>query len=518
MSETRLSPLANPRFHLPQDILWYTFYCVVQPPSVNQMRSIYEHSALNNLRHLSHVCVSWRELLLASSSLWGMAIELDKLSQKTCHWRNEVLHRTGNSLLNIRCHISTESIGGLDQFLKSLLDEHWPRIRNLDIRLTGFSTTEGDKFMRGAISAFRKPAINLESFVVNPGIYSDEIFITPTLFADQAPVLQEFTGLSFRVNPLRPWFSNLRVLRITCLWTAHELLTTLANMPLLEILEFIEDGDNVAVLDLPVVGRAQVVLPQLKKLNVHLGVALAKHMAVLERLVPAPGLHFGLTSGELSHASADLVAVQRVLGSYLQLSFKDELPHDLQIIMDGDYTRLYLSKDSRKFTCELDFDNDVPDMLIFLEPISFISLENSTKLSININGVALAATNTALSRILLSSTSIKELHISAYSLQFLLSLSISADTVVSPILELLRLDGPHEVGPVLDFLSQRYTQEAPIQRLDFSEHQFEGSRDFRPLEQFNGLKVRWTGTGGKTEEYTCGSGNPQVLDFSQSFS
>ncbi|KDR76566.1 hypothetical protein GALMADRAFT_450883 [Galerina marginata CBS 339.88] len=142
----------GPRFYLPQDILWYTFYFIVQPP-VNCTRNASEHSALISLRHLSHVCASWRGLLLASSSLWGMAIELDNLSQRTCHWRNEVLRRTGKSLLNIRCHIGSGALGVLDHFLASLLDEHWPRIRNLDIKLSGLGA---DKFMKEAISAFQK--------------------------------------------------------------------------------------------------------------------------------------------------------------------------------------------------------------------------------------------------------------------------------------------------------------------------------------------------------------------------
>ncbi|KDR76554.1 hypothetical protein GALMADRAFT_246948 [Galerina marginata CBS 339.88] len=519
MSETRQSPLVDRRFHLPQDVLWYTFFFVVQPP-INRTRSA-EHSALNDLRHLSQVCASWRELLLASSSLWGMAFELDQLLQNTCHWRNEVLRRTGNSLLNIHCHITTEGIGVLEIFLKSFLDEHWPRIRNLDIRLEGFSTIEGDRFMRRTIGAFRKPAVNLESFTVNLGRYSKRTPVNARLFADQAPVLQEFTGYNFRINPHSPWFSNLRVLRITCIWTAHELLGTLASMPLLEILEFNEGGNGegaAALLDPPVMGRdslPRAVLSQLKELDLDLGMALAKHVAVLEHLVPAPGLQFDLKSDVLSLPSADLVAVQHVLCSYLQFSFKNELPNDVKIIIDRDYILVYLSKGSSKFTFELEFDHDVPDITTLLEPISSISLENSTKLSININSGALAATNTALSRILLSSASIKELNTSAYSLQFPLSLSLTTDTVLFPILELLRLDWPHDVRHVLDFLSRRYAQDAPIQLLDFGDCRAADSCDFRCLEQFNGLRVRWKDTGGSTKEYTCGSGNAQVLDFTQ---
>ncbi|KDR76555.1 hypothetical protein GALMADRAFT_246949 [Galerina marginata CBS 339.88] len=292
-------------------------------------------------------------------------------------------------------------------------------------------------------------------------------------------------------------------------------------MPLLEILEFNEGKGAGAVLDPPVVRRdslPRAVLSQLKELDLDLGTALAKHVAVLEHLVLAPRLQFCLQSYVLSPASADLVAVHCVLCSYLQLSFKNELPNDVKIIMDRDYILVYLSKDSRKFTFKFEFYDDVPDMSVFLEPISLISLENSARLSININGVALAATDTALSRIVLSSASIKELHTTAYSLRFLLSLSMSTDTILFPILKLLRLDGPQEVAPVLDFLSRRYMQEAPIQGLDFCQYQWARSCDFQSLERFNGLRVFWKGNGGSTKEYTCGSGNAQVLDFTQNLS
>ncbi|KDR76567.1 hypothetical protein GALMADRAFT_246963 [Galerina marginata CBS 339.88] len=513
----RQSPLG---FHLPQDILWYTFYFVVQP-STDRTRSVFGRSALNNLRRLSQVCASWRELLLASSSLWGMALELNQLSQKTCHWRNEVLRRTGDSLLDIHCHICTKDIGVLEQFVKFLLDEHWPRIRSLDIDLNkANSTTKGEEFVRETIDAFQKPAINLKSFRVNLDIHSVKMF-TLKLFADQAPLLQEFWVHSFRVHPRRPWFYNLRVLHITCLWTAHELLNTLASMPLLEVLVFNEDHDyGGTMLDPPVVNKdslARAVLPQLKELKVDMGTSLAKHLAVLERLIPAPGLHFGLTSGPLGPTPADLVAFQRVIGSYLQLAFKNELPRDLQVVMTEDYILVYLSKDSGGFKLELEFDHDVPDITILLEPITSISLEYSTKLTISIRGIAPAATDSALSRILLSSPSIKELHVTSYGLNLLLSLSTSPDNTLFPVLELLRLDGLQEVRPVLDFLSRRYIQEAPIKCLDLCQYQRAGSCDFHSLEQFSGLKVRWTGTGGSTEEYTCGSGNAQVLDFTHSF-
>lgn len=57
--------------------------------------------SLDGIRHLSHVCWKWREILLESPSIWARNVDLDALHQKSAYWRNLVLERTGKAILDI---------------------------------------------------------------------------------------------------------------------------------------------------------------------------------------------------------------------------------------------------------------------------------------------------------------------------------------------------------------------------------------------------------------------------------
>ncbi|KAF8963098.1 hypothetical protein BDZ97DRAFT_1920004 [Flammula alnicola] len=59
------------------------------------------NSSLKTSRRSSQVCSHWQEIILRQSILWGSCIDFTALEQEKGDWREEVLRRTGNSLLSI---------------------------------------------------------------------------------------------------------------------------------------------------------------------------------------------------------------------------------------------------------------------------------------------------------------------------------------------------------------------------------------------------------------------------------
>ncbi|KDR76556.1 hypothetical protein GALMADRAFT_246950 [Galerina marginata CBS 339.88] len=522
MSEARST--ASAISQLPEDILWHTFYFVAQTSKSYNC----DPSALIDLRCVSQVCASWRRLLLASSSLWGMTIELEQFGQRTCYWREEVLRRTGNSLLDIQGCIDTRDSDVLERFFASLLNDHWPRIRTLNLWIDG--ERRGHQIMGPAMSsAFQKPAPCLDFFAVDLDIdpfgFSSTTF---RLFADQAPRLQEFIcPYFFRPRPQKLWLSNLRVLEFTCHWTARALLGTLANMPLLESLQVTEeDDDEREDIDLHARGRTSlphVTLPRLKRLSVDPGTALQMYFAVLEHLVPAPGLYFSINTNATPLVRADFIGIQQIFRSYLHISFKGKYPDYLKIIRRKKFIIIDMSRGSYEFDFHLTSlgGEEIQDLYVamFLETLRSISFEYTTRFFLGIHVGALGLTKTALNSIVSSMASIEELRVTADSLQLLISFPIATGHILFPQLKTLQLVGHCDVALLLGFLTPRHALELPIRFLEFfpSESQpefFRDFRDFRPLEQFDGLKITWSlCRKDDVHEYICGSGNPDILYY-----
>ncbi|KDR76552.1 hypothetical protein GALMADRAFT_139473 [Galerina marginata CBS 339.88] len=515
---------------LTEDVLWHTFYFVAQVLDL----SCHDSSELTDLRRASQVCASWRRLLLASSSLWGMAIDLNQLGQRTCHWREEVLRRTGNSLLDIHGFINAVTIVVLERFLASLLNDHWPRIRRLALRKDYLP--RGNKTINSAMeSAFQKTAPYLESFLVDldVGSYSPDFSSTTfRLFADQAPNLQECTcPRLLQLDPQKLWLSNLRVLEFTCHWTARVLLCTLASMPLLEILQVVEkeDGEQEDI-KLHAGGRtnlSRVTLPRLKSFSVKPGTALQKYLTVLEQLVLAPKLRL-IINTQSTLVRADVMAIQQIFTTHLHNSFKGNFPNDLSITHCQDFILIHLYRDSHEFKFCLLFwcGEGVQPMDMFLESLRTISIEHTTKLSLTIKSKsdtgALALAKTTFNSTISSMVSIKELDVTNTSLELLLSFPTATGNILFPLLKALQLHGRCDVAFLLDYLTQRRALGLPIQSLDFSSNQplQEHRGDIRRLEQFDGLKVTWSPhyededhEVHDSHEYICGSGNPDVLYY-----
>jgi len=132
--------------------------------------------ALTTTHQSSQVCQRWRRILLYASSLWGNSLDLDTLSLGNDQWRDEILRRTGISLLSVRSSLQPLAITrskSSREFFYSLFEKNWDRIRILHIskNLLYELNTEIDETRWSRILSF--PAKNSEVisiFVVPPSV------------------------------------------------------------------------------------------------------------------------------------------------------------------------------------------------------------------------------------------------------------------------------------------------------------------------------------------------------------
>ncbi|KDR81092.1 hypothetical protein GALMADRAFT_136148 [Galerina marginata CBS 339.88] len=229
-TRTHTDDHSDPILNRDNDVLWYIF-------SINadmEQNTEDETPALLTLWYTSQVCWRWREIAITSPKMWARILNLNLLSQTGTNWKEVVIRRTGTALLYVRTFskIYRPQWQLKEGFLGEFLNDHWYRIRSLDLNLykRGFLSDEETwrrLFERQAPSLeilkmkFPSPRINTPSFGI-------------TLTSNIAPVLHtlsvEYTGLNF--GTLRT--STLRYLVIGSPVPALILLGALRHMPLLE--------------------------------------------------------------------------------------------------------------------------------------------------------------------------------------------------------------------------------------------------------------------------------------------
>ncbi|KDR76945.1 hypothetical protein GALMADRAFT_278862, partial [Galerina marginata CBS 339.88] len=238
------------------DLLWLIFTMNSEIPP-----STHVHDRLATARATSQVCRQWREMVLRSSALWGKLIDLDLLHQP--NWRDEVLSRTGDSLLWIQGKVSLSN----REFFLTLLDQHWTRVQKMDICCTLKVFLSGYQ----DLEPLYRPAPHLQTIRISgsAGYNNESSYSSGTLFSDAAPNLREFGAPDFMLHPRAPWLSNICKMTFPFNFTIPEMFNALEMMPLLEYLSVIQVGphdsinpDNLLFPTLP-----QIVLPRLTELN-----------------------------------------------------------------------------------------------------------------------------------------------------------------------------------------------------------------------------------------------------------
>ena len=189
------------------------------------------HRSDRDLIRSTHVCRSWREILISRSSLWARLDCMNVDKTRTFIQRSE---SSPLDILLISCWYKTY----LDDAL-SLVIPHVPRLRSLDISY-GTDTVPNSSFL----SHFRRHAPLLEDLQISLH-HSHPLILDPGLFGDDLSTLRELC-LREVITQL-PWenMANLRVFDLRCPLgcevTVTQLLDFFESAPLLRTID-IEDS------------------------------------------------------------------------------------------------------------------------------------------------------------------------------------------------------------------------------------------------------------------------------------
>ncbi|KDR69414.1 hypothetical protein GALMADRAFT_145460 [Galerina marginata CBS 339.88] len=525
-------------FNLDQTLLWRTLSFIADPGTLDEWDTEFPvaeiPAPLITLRLASQVCSSWRDLVLCSSSWWARNIHLDHLKQKSGHWRNEVLARSGISALHVIgvfevCHA---------RFLEVLLEDHWARIRVLHLiskeNILGY--LHFDLYLQ-------RPTPSLEVFVVHH-IIDFEDFEEPSrqnfqLFANSAPSLRCLHPFFREVEAFirAPFILQLRKLNLSASTiNPHQLLDALGGAHALEELRNVRvtattEAGTTRAFKLPA-----ITLPRLRQISVH-AFHVDAWLDVLSNITPAPQCtlntaleHDGRYIRPLT--AEDIISISHILSSYSGQHTSSE---------GSTAVRLHLGK--YKFSFRHERGSLLTDISSFflktvkplpphtsstlLKSLAAYDLKPALSLDLEIaEGCDLDPADPIFTEFTTSTlSSVQVLTVDIPTIQFFLTLdrlpaTIAAHTDILPSLRILRY--PYEIPDdqaqlLTTFISWRQKIGRPISFLDItpvSEYQND-RRDFRFLEQTTGLRVVWTvrhsSTSKVTMEYLCGSANADVL-------
>ncbi|KAF8965021.1 hypothetical protein BDZ97DRAFT_809257 [Flammula alnicola] len=290
----------------------------VRKPQASDPRHRHRFSSLTITVRSSQVCGEWRKIILGDPLLWGSCIDFRVLAQKEDNWREEILRRTGDSLLSVVVNLDRNS-AALSKFFSALLNHHWTRIRHLYI-----PARVGQFQVRELWNALARPAPHLQSFHVYllhplPDVLDSDVSF---LFSGNAPSLRYFRAPYMYFNLRTPWLPQIRELETKQSFTVAELLDAYARMPLLEILSVALNGSDLA-------GQSnnltQASLPRLEEISVT--GAIDACLTLLEHIAPAPGCLLSMRSHQngihlTTMTSTDFVAsARRVFSTYVESYF-----------------------------------------------------------------------------------------------------------------------------------------------------------------------------------------------------
>ncbi len=519
---TLTMPQHAPVFKLDQFLLWSIFLenakmdmdlSYTNSPS-QQNRTLHP---LNIIRSTSQVCTLWRNVLLQSPSLWAQLIDIEALWWGNEYWRKEVLSRTGEALLSVkgcvRFYPSHDTWKAKGEYFLSILDEFWPRIRRLRIEVmeVGIRSTE---ISRKRWQVLHRPAPNLELFHIHFGLNSlSDIFIAEDyqIFSNDAPSLRHFipTNLNFPLSAL--CFSRLQTLKLSPSFDVPQILQAFQTMESLRSL-------SVNLLLVP--GQDSylpfVTLPQL--CSIHVSGSTDACMPLLDHITPAAGCRIYLeTRGGETRTQANLETTHRVLTRYSKSYLKTNNAPSISInIHLSSFTFYTNSISSLNDSTSPDFKFKVdalPDELPFLlSALTDCNFKGAKTFYIDSHG--LPASDTSFSKLFKSLVSVEELELTPDGMDFLLK--SDTEFKIFPSLRTIKVApfiAPTNIDMVLPFLHWRREMGTPIAIFDLELHPLAGFPiNFSFLEEMAGMKVLWK-AGQDSQSYTCGSGDPEVLNF-----
>ncbi|KDR86176.1 hypothetical protein GALMADRAFT_132758 [Galerina marginata CBS 339.88] len=507
-----ISNLKPSIFKLHNDILWWIFWLNADMEDEAEEKD--GIAAIDTLRHSSQVCSKWREIIMSFSSLWGQVINLSHLEYD--EWREEVLRRTGKSLLSVLWGYS--DMGRLSEDVAAeILKRHWDRIRWLELDFTSTGWMKEFKVAQ-FWDIFRRPSEVLETFRITfdimereqPPILSPPDFI---VFSNIAPALRIFYAPDIKFNLDAPWLANLRFLALNCPVSAYDVIQAISHMPLLE---FLEDATSNAIASTgdALFSLPRITAPSIKAITLGSNPDIGPYMDFLTHIKPPIGCylafnHDGLTCNGETFSRANQVlytysrccdfpsAIEISLTLYpFHFSFEAQIPRQGQFRFDIRYCT--------------EFPPDVIDALFAALPS--IKFQNVETLALSISPSIFMPSDSKISQFVLSAPSVETLTVSPETLDFLLNLPSDVLALSFPVLHSLEISWvilEKEISTIKQFLVSRISIGRPVGRLSIPIN-FDSYIDLRSLDKFVGLTVILRN---RDEEYehTCGTGHIEDL-------
>ncbi|KDR77725.1 hypothetical protein GALMADRAFT_245841 [Galerina marginata CBS 339.88] len=516
---------------LNRDLLWQIF-------SVNAEMGPLEREphyipAIHTLRRTSQVCSTWRDLALDAQSLWGRVIDFNCLHHE--EWRDEVLRRTGTSLLFVRCgreHWKKPGSLDFENNIISILSEIWARLRSLQVK---FWRPQAAYYANDSAiwRLLERPAYALEVFELvlcfpahaqhrrNPPVLSPSGF---KVFNHHAPALNVFIAPHIRPDIRASWTSQCRTLALDTPIPVYELLEAVKNMPFLESLE---DKSGFAIINgdadsLRSLSSKKFQFPRLQRINISTTLNIMPHLTFLRHLEPVYGtiLTFNSRPRELE-SDPDDEAISVAADVLHTFSKNAELMRSTEVelnLMRYNFTFQALLPRKTTFRFFQHCYHDLPVHAVFelFGALNFTDFPLARKLTLGLQGVEdVHYSDPKVARFLKSVAAIEFLETTPVTLQFLLRLPNSIMEHVFPELQHISIRYAGTVSHLHQFLAYRRAIPRPISILSIS---IDSERlDLTSLEEFTGLKVIMFYHGYEDEEsykigeYICGSGNPGEL-------
>ncbi|KDR76944.1 hypothetical protein GALMADRAFT_420443 [Galerina marginata CBS 339.88] len=522
LSQDRLHPVPNRLIHpisaLHHDMLYEIFLW-----NADMFDDEYLPDAI---RQSSQVCRAWRSCLLNSPDIWGRLIDLAVLDQKTDFWRDEILRRSGNSMLEISgsvSHAKFQVYKPVDLFFFSILDSHWARIRHFRIRIRKEVPTEKDLW-----SPLLRPAPNLQTFTLNlnRGVLGPLSPSTIPLFSDHAPILYHFTAEFLLVSLTAPWLSHLCTLHLPSRFSVSAVLSALYSMKRLEFLTI--DGFSRAKRDNASPSLPVVMLPHLKSLIVEekrlpLGILIdfLTHVHYADQCgVRFDGMVDSMSPTKLQDLEAYCTLFPSILQRYLSTHTVSSLDFYLTTVMFNvwDWDELRLGIIFNGAWLPTDYYE------LFASVPSSYDFSSVTNLNLKLGPPSTpypVVSPTTLS----SFSGVTSLHADLETLRsiiFMRPSNLKGPTCAAfPLLQEIVLEdtdfinADDDTTPIAHCIYGRVGSGKPTFKLDlglasdwswgFNAHL--GSE----LESLTGLRVIWSTDSGKHLDYICGSGVPESI-------
>ena len=484
---------------------------------------------LDTLRFASQVCKAWRNIILSSSSIWALLVNLDFFTVKTEPWLLEVLRRTGESPLHIEFRDPHNPLAAT--FLQRLLYDNWHRVELLSLALPDKNTFDVNlkDLLRTCAPLFREFRLHLTDDPDESMDLSKDVVD----FGNYAPVMHSFDASSLKVQPTSSWISNLRVWAFTIDFPLPHLVEILSNMPQLEDLS-ITSPRRKCIQHTPFTRSTfPVPLPRLRMIRI---VATARdwiqYVALLEYIQPEPGYYLEVEAGslELIPSTCDMAQLAEIMRTYLG-GFKEDASRDaIHLRCPGDY-RFNIWSHEFSLTLKFNAIDFHSDTIVILKSFFYNTLywKHVTEFGLNLCGSAQSRIDSTLPTFIWSHLNpVTRLRINGcHTLRYIsecptiFNNSLPLFPQIKTLLVLFGVNDPGSLHFINDFLQYRIDIGRPIRTLvvygivvpDIS---------LTSLDRFTGLKVVIeTHSNSYSEtvvEYVCGSGNPEVLALPRNIS